>query len=50
MPGEITDVDWLCSEHKIMESGKKYGELIVKYEAGKISIIKVGETKKKPKK
>lgn len=49
-PSEVTDADWLSSEHKNMEEGKKYGELLVKYEAGKISVIKIGETKKKPSK
>lgn len=46
---KLTDLEWLSSEHKEMEKGKKYGELLVKYEAGKISIIKIGETRKKPK-
>lgn len=46
---QLTDLEWLSSEHKVMENGKKYGELLVKYEAGRISVIKVGETKKKKK-
>ena len=46
---KLTDLEWLSFEHKEMEKGKKYGELFVKYEAGRISVIKTGETKKKPK-